>query len=141
MHWMDSRLALSALWLLVLLVPVFKIASFLGGGFFIISAIMAFGPFATILFQKKSKKFVVTNKRIYIEEGIFFKTQTALLFLDSIKTIKVIQNFFEKIINTGTLEFFVGHEQATIINQVVNPNNFKNELLNILQNNKDSISQ
>lgn len=87
---------------------------------FILSIILipAFGLGIIILLvwylKAKSLKLVVTETEILFEKGLLSKDRSELSF-SSIRTVKVKQSFFNRILGTGTIELYTAGDSPEIV--------------------------
>nr|WP_295899667.1 PH domain-containing protein [uncultured Bdellovibrio sp.] len=87
-------------------------------------AVLAYGPLIYKILKNRSKKYLITNQRIYIETGILNKTATDLP-LNKINDISFSQNFIERFFDVGSLNILTGNDKGNIIKGIVNPEGFR----------------
>ena len=61
----------------------------------------------------KASKLVVTDNELLFEQGLLSKTRSEL-DMDSIRTVKVEQSFFNRMFGTGTIKLFTAGDKPEI---------------------------
>ncbi len=64
--------------------------------------------------QNKSSKLTVTENEILYEEGLLSKVRSEIN-IDSVRTIRISQSFFQRIFGVGSVEIFTAGDNAEII--------------------------
>lgn len=90
----------------------------------IMMAIIAYGPIFYTWLKNKSKSYVVTNERLYVEDGIISKTKTDIP-LNKINDISFSQGILQRIFNSGNLLVMTGNNKPTVLFGIDNPENFR----------------
>lgn len=90
-----------------------------------------FGPFLYKWLQNKSKSYVVTNQRVYVEEGILSKSKVDLP-LNKINDVSVKQGLVQRMFGSGNLLLLTGNNKPTLIKDIDNPDNFKNVISDMI---------
>ncbi|APJ02471.1 PH domain-containing protein [Silvanigrella aquatica] len=90
-------------------------------------------PFVYKWLQNKSKKYIVTNQRVYIENGIIAKSETELP-LNKINDILLKQGIVQRLVGAGNIRIFTGNDKPTIIFDIDAPDSFKNKLTEMIEN-------
>ncbi|MDD3984494.1 MAG: PH domain-containing protein [Methanobacterium sp.] len=62
----------------------------------------------------KSKIYTITNKRVIIKTGIIRK-KSVYMYYDKIQDIILSQNIIEKLLYSGNIEIFGGHDRTSLI--------------------------
>ena len=87
-------------------------------GFIICVALCGFGVgflFLVIWYARcKSETLTITNEKILYERGILSKERDELR-LTSIRSTRVTQSFFQRMLGTGNIEVFTAGDQAEIV--------------------------
>ncbi|QDK38452.1 PH domain-containing protein [Bdellovibrio sp. NC01] len=86
--------------------------------------LIGYGPLIYKVLKNKSRKYIITNQRLYVESGILSRTSTDIP-LNKINDIALTQNFIERIFNVGGLKVLTGNDKGTLINGIVEPNGFQ----------------
>lgn len=87
--------------------------------------VMFFAPFTYKWLQNKSKVYVVTNERIYVEEGILSKNKMDIP-LSKVNDISVSQGLIQRMFGSGNVVVTLGHDKPRVISDIENPDEFKN---------------
>lgn len=64
--------------------------------------------------MNKSSKLTVTENEILYEEGLLSKTRSEIN-MESVRTIRVSQTFFQRIFGVGSVEIFTAGDNAEIL--------------------------
>ena len=86
--------------------------------------LIGYMPLIYKILKNRSKKFHITNQRLYIEKGILTKT-SADVPLNKINDITFSQNFIERIFNVGNLQILTGNDKGNIIQGICEPELFR----------------
>ncbi len=84
--------------------------------------------------QNKASKLIVTDKEILYEKGLLSKDRSELN-IDSVRTVKVKQSFFNRIFGTGTVELYTAGDSPEIVAAGMPDPNKIRELIKNGQNN------
>ncbi|WII72350.1 PH domain-containing protein [Bdellovibrio sp. 22V] len=87
-------------------------------------ALIAYSPIIYKFIKNKSRKYLITNQRLYIETGILTKTATDVP-LNKINDIAFSQNFIERLFDVGSLNILTGNDKGNAIRGIVNPEIFR----------------
>ncbi|MEK2646086.1 PH domain-containing protein [Bdellovibrio sp. BCCA] len=87
-------------------------------------AIVAYAPLLYKILKNRSKKYLITNQRLYIENGILTKTATDVP-LNKINDIAFSQNFIERLFDVGSLSILTGNDKGNNVKGIVNPEGFR----------------
>jgi uncharacterized membrane protein YdbT with pleckstrin-like domain len=85
-------------------------------------------PLMVRYLQNKCKTYAITNTRLYIEEGIFSKSKLDIP-INTVDDIQIKQGLLQRMFNSGNIMIFSGNSIPTIIEDIDNPNQFKEQLL------------
>ncbi len=76
----------------------------------------------------KNTSYILTNQRVIIQRGLISKKRYYIHY-DKIEDIAVYQSFFERLLSSGDIVLFSGHENTRmIIRNVPNPNQMEQEI-------------
>ena len=113
------------------------IASFLpnedDGPNLMVVAIVFWTPFAYKWLENKCKKYIVTNQRVYIEEGILSKNKKDIM-LSKINDVSVNQNLVQRIFGSGNLALLTGNDKGSSLRDIDTPDEFKNIISEAIEN-------
>lgn len=85
------------------------------------------------LISWKYTEYQLTNLRIITQRGIFSKKR-AYVYYDKIEDISIYQSFMERIISSGDIEVFSGHENTHIVlSNVPHPEVLENKINQIME--------
>lgn len=125
------------IWLIVFISILKSISSFDAAQFFkslsIISAI-AFSPALYIWIKNKSKTYMVTNQRLYVEEGIFSKVKRDIPF-NKINDIFTKQSLWQRILGSGNLSVLTGNDVPIFLKNLDYPEQFHEALSKVCNRN------
>lgn len=99
-------------------------------GLFIISILYGF-------IDKFTTEIIITNKRVMKKVGLF-ERNVQELNIAKIETIDLYQSIFGRIFNYGTLTFIGTGSSSFNILGIINPNEFKNQLNDVIQNKNEA---
>lgn len=86
--------------------------------------------------QNKSSKLVVTNNDVLFEQGLLNKDRSELN-IHSVRTVKVKQTFFNRLLGTGTVELYTAGDTPEIVaSGMPDPNRIR-ELVKHIQNSRN----
>ena len=97
-----------------------------------LTAFIFFTPFLVKWLKNKCKKYAVTDKRLYIEEGILAKNKLDIPFHKA-NDIQLKQGFIQRLFGSGNIVVFTGNSVPVIIKDIDNPEDFKSHLFDITQ--------
>lgn len=90
-------------------------------------SLIFFSPFLYKWLQNKFKVYVVTNQRVYIEEGIVAKSKVDLP-LTKINDVSLKQGVIQRMFGSGNVVILTGNDKPTIIKDIDSPDNFKDSI-------------
>ena len=93
----------------------------------VFAAFLFWGPFLVKWLQNKSKKYIVTNQRVYIEEGVLAKSKVDLP-LNKINDVTTKQSFLQRMLGSGSVEILTGNDKSTLIKDIDDPDKFKDSI-------------
>ncbi|MFG1501094.1 PH domain-containing protein [Halobacteriovorax sp. XZX-3] len=99
---------------------------------YIFYSALFFGPVNIRFLKNKCKTYAVTNKRLYIEEGIVSKSKLDIPY-NKINDVIMKQGILQRIFGSGDIHIFSGNSVPVIIKDIDNPDQFKSEVFNITQ--------
>jgi uncharacterized membrane protein YdbT with pleckstrin-like domain len=91
-----------------------------------------FSPFIYKWLQNKFKTYVVTNQRVYIEEGLLSKSKRDLP-LNKVNDISLKQGILQRMFGSGNIVILMGNDKPTIVKDIENPDIFKNAISEMLE--------
>ncbi len=94
-------------------------------------AVIFFLPYVYRWLQNKCKSYVVTNQRLYVEEGVLSKTKNDIP-LAKINDLVLKQGIFQRIVGAGDLSILTGNDKITVIRDIDEPDTFKNAVSEVL---------
>jgi uncharacterized membrane protein YdbT with pleckstrin-like domain len=89
-------------------------------------------PFVYKWIEYKAKKYIVTNQRIYIEEGVISKTKSDLP-LNKINDVSMKQSLSQRMFGAGDLLLLTGNDKPTIMKNIDRPEEFKNTISEMIE--------
>ena len=92
-----------------------------------IIALIFFYPFCTKWLENKCKSYVVTNQRLYLEEGILSKSKKDIP-LAKINDVVLEQSLFQRLVGAGDIVILTGNDVALRISFIDKPNEFKDAI-------------
>lgn len=95
------------------------------------SAVIWFGPILYVWLKNKTKSYVVTNQRLYVEEGIISKSKVDLPF-NKINDITFKQGIIQRIFGAGNIEVMTGNDKPTRLANLDLPEQFREALSNVV---------
>lgn len=97
------------------------------GTVFFWTAVIGFGPIAYRFLQNKCKHYIVTNERLFVEEGILSKKKKDVPLL-KINDLEVSQNIIQRIFGAGNISVLTGNDKPTVLRGIDLPDEFKHAL-------------
>lgn len=94
---------------------------------FVVNLILTFGPILFVFLKNKNKHYIITNQRLYVEEGVLSKVKVDISF-DKINDLTIKQKFIQRIFGAGDIIVMTGNDSSTNLTSVANVDRFK-ELL------------
>lgn len=64
--------------------------------------------------QNKSSRLIISENHVLYEKGLLSKARSEIN-IDSVRTVKVKQSFFNRLFGTGTIELFTSGDQPEIV--------------------------
>ena len=104
--------------------PTTPVASLIG------LAAFFFLPLTFKFLKNKCKTYAITNRRLYVEEGIFSKSKIDLPFA-KVYDIQMKQSITQRIFGSGDVMVFSGNSIPVVIKDIESPNEFKEHLFTI----------
>ncbi len=99
--------------------------------YFLISFILAALVMAYKNVERKSTKWIVTNKRVVFEKGLF-SNQTSEININKITSVDFKQSFREKNWGYGTIIIKLGNKESYELKNISKPAEFKNAISSII---------
>lgn len=84
-------------------------------------------PITFVWLRNKNKAYVVTNQRLYVENGILMKSKTDIPF-HKINDISFNQGLFQRILGTGDISVMTGNDKPTKLANLSLPEKFREAL-------------
>jgi len=101
-----------------------------GGALFGI-LLFGWGPLLYKLLANKCKHYVVTNQRLYVEEGILAKKKKDIP-LQKVNDLEVSQGIVQRMFGAGNIFVLTGNDKPTRLTNIDNPEIFKNQISEVL---------
>jgi len=79
----------------------------------------------------KCKHYVVTNQRLYVEEGILAKSKKDIP-LQKVNDLEVSQGIIQRMFGAGNLLVLTGNDKPNRLTNIENPEVFKNQISEVL---------
>ena len=92
-----------------------------------IIALIFFYPFCNKWLENKCKSYVVTNQRLYLEEGVLSKSKKDIP-ISKINDVVLNQSLFQRIVGAGDIVILTGNDMALRIAYIDKPNEFKDAI-------------
>ncbi len=89
-------------------------------------------PYFCKYISNNCKKFIVTNHRVYFEEGIIHKIETDLS-MASINNVMLRANLLQRILGAGDVIVVTGNDSPLELNDISHPSKFKSAIANVLK--------
>lgn len=89
--------------------------------------IMFATPLLYVWLKNKTKLYIITNQRVYIEEGVVAKSKTDIP-LNKINDISLAQGILQRLFGAGNLLVMTGNDKPTILRNIDNPDHFRETL-------------
>lgn len=126
-HW--SSYLLTSVWALFGLLPLVGILKDQNStaGLMLSVCVFVFGPLVYRFTSNKTRRYVITNQRFYMQAGIFSKNLIELP-LAKINDISFRQSLLQRILGTGTLVILTGNSKPTLVHDIDDAISFR-ELL------------
>ena len=86
-----------------------------------------FFPYLAKWLENKCKSYVVTNQRLYLEEGILSKSKKDIPIAE-INDVVLEQSLFQRIVGAEDIVILTGNDTALRIAYIDKPNEFKNAI-------------
>lgn len=101
---------------------------------FLTNIVIGFGPILVVFLKNKNRTYIITNQRLYVEEGVLSKMKVDILF-DKINDITVKQKFLQRLMGAGDIIVMTGNDSTTNLTCIESVDQFK-ELLSACCNKK-----
>lgn len=98
---------------------------------FVFWGLVLCSPLAYKVLFNMTKKYVITNQRVYVEEGIIAKTKTDVPY-NKVNDIQMSQSIVQRIFGSGDIHVHTGNSKPIVIKHVTSPDDFKNELFDVI---------
>ena len=100
------------------------------GGLMFWTFILGAGPLAYVWFKNKNKSYVVTNQRLYVEQGILAKSKVDIPF-HKINDISFNQGILQRMFGAGNISVMTGNDKPTTLTNLDVPENFREALSSV----------
>ncbi len=117
-------------------IALYKSSHSYNEGTFIVSVVISAIPAVLVYIINKNRKYILTNKRLYLEEGVLGKRKKDLP-LNKLNDIEVHQSFFQRVFGAGDLVFLTGNDAAKKITDIANPDAIKEKIATASQYSND----
>ncbi|MCB0405894.1 MAG: PH domain-containing protein [Bdellovibrionales bacterium] len=94
--------------------------------------LVGFEPLGFRWLQNRCKHYVLTNERLYVEDGVFSKTKRSIP-IDAINDVILNQSLFQRIVGTGTISVMTGNDSHCVVKSISYPDRFRRQLSRLLQ--------
>jgi uncharacterized membrane protein YdbT with pleckstrin-like domain len=101
-------------------------------GSFVWTGVIFFGPFVYKWLQNKFKVYVVTNQRVYIEEGILAKSKVDIP-LNKVNDVSMKQGVLQRMFGSGNIMVLTGNDKPTVLKDIDKPDVFKNNISEMVE--------
>jgi len=94
---------------------------------FVLLIVVGIGVVFLLIWYLKTKatKLTVTNSMVTLEKGLLSKEHSEL-YIDTIRTVKVKQSFFNRIFGVGSLQFYTaGDSPEVVVNGMPDPHKIR----------------
>ena len=98
---------------------------------FVMMALIHFLPIFIRWLGNKCKVYAVTNTRVYIEEGIIFKSKIDIPF-SKINDITMSEGPIQRLLGSGNISIMTGHSKPTAIKDITSPEVFRGKIYGIV---------
>jgi uncharacterized membrane protein YdbT with pleckstrin-like domain len=89
--------------------------------------LIALTPFLARLVQNKFRRCIVTNERIYIEEGLISKV-TSDIPLNKINDVSLIQSIPQRLAGSGDIAIMTGNDSTVRFINIAHPEEFRDAI-------------
>jgi len=125
-HW--SSYLWPGLWALLIGLP--SLAGTVIEGSNIVMPAIGFAPILYVWLRNKTKSYVVTNQRLYVEEGILSKSKIDIPF-NKINDITFNQGIIQRLLGSGSVAVMTGNDKPTKLTNLDKPEDFREALVTI----------
>jgi len=87
-------------------------------------AVIFYGPLIYTFLKNKSKAYVITNERIYIEEGILAKSKKDIP-LEKVNDFELTQGFVQRLFGAGNVMVLTGNSKPTKLTNIDSVDDFR----------------
>ncbi len=92
-----------------------------------IALVVGLLPFGYRVLQNKTKKYILTNQRIFVEHGILAKTRIDIPYAKINDTV-MKQGILQRLLGSGDVVVFTGNDKALILSGLDCPNEFMEKI-------------
>ncbi|WP_186646648.1 PH domain-containing protein [Fluviispira vulneris] len=96
----------------------------------LLSLIIGLLPLLYKMLVNYCKEYSLTNQRLYIEDGILAKTKREIP-VQKINDFEINQGIIQRIFGAGNVHVLTGNDKPTILRNIKNPDDFKNNMSEI----------
>lgn len=82
--------------------------------------------------QNHCKHYVLTNERIYVEDGVFSKTKRSVPVV-AVNDVILKQSILQRMVGTGTVSVLTGNDAHCVIKGISYPDRFRRQLSRLIQ--------
>jgi uncharacterized membrane protein YdbT with pleckstrin-like domain len=83
-------------------------------------AVLGFWPLVSRWLQNRSKTFIVTSHRIYVEEGLIGRFSTELP-LNKVNDVTMRQSLLQRVLGAGDITVLTGNDLTTSFQNIADP--------------------
>ena len=87
-------------------------------------AVIGYAPICWVWLRNKSKCYVVTNQRIYVEDGVLSKSKRDIP-LTKVNDITFSQGVFQRMFGSGNVMVMTGNDKPTKLVNLEDPEGFR----------------
>ncbi len=100
-------------------------ATYLSGVLFWL--LMFIHPLVLQWLTRNCTEYVITDQRVYVERGILNKSKLDIP-LPKVNDLELTQGLLQRIMNTGNVRILTGNDQATVLSNLDNPEEFRSAI-------------
>jgi uncharacterized membrane protein YdbT with pleckstrin-like domain len=101
-------------------------------GTFFFTAFIGFFPLTYRILQNKGKHYILTNNRLYVENGIIAKSKKDIP-IHKMNDVEMSQGIVQRIFGSGDIVVLTGNDKPTRLTNIDFPEVFKNQLTEVMR--------
>lgn len=98
----------------------------------LLTLLIGLAPITYVWLKSKNKSYVITNQRLYVEDGILAKTKIDIPF-QKINDISLSQSLTQRMLGSGNVMVMTGNNKPTTLRDLENSDNFREVLSRVCQ--------